>query len=236
MAVTVPRLRQSSTLPYRDWVSYMRRSWRQGEHMTLIGPTGAGKTTLLSRLLELRDYVVVFATKSRDDTMSGLFVRRGYKLQRKLDTQFWDRIVLWPDGKSERDTVTAQTIEFDAAIDELYRQTGWTLALDEVAYLSDFLGMQRKLRWLLQQGRSSGITVVACTQRPAFIPLAFYDQASWLIFWSDNDSTNLKRIQGIGGEDGRLIRGEVMGLEHRQILCVHNRYPYERFKVRIIAN
>ena len=227
-----PRLTQAEHLPLRDFLHWFHHSWEQGEHVTLIGPTGVGKSTLTHRLLTRRAYTTVFATKDKDDTTQKL-VRAGYKLQREWDGSYHDHIVLWPRGKNEAETLERQHVQFNHAIDEMYRQGGWCMNFDEVSYMTDFLGMQRKMRWLLQGGRSSGVSIVAATQRPAFIPLAFYDQPTWLIFWNDNDHTNLKRIQGLGGVDGSVIRNEVMSLAHREILCVHNRHPYERVRTNV---
>jgi hypothetical protein len=62
----------------------------------------------------------------------------------------------------------------------------------------------QQLKFLLQQGRSAGISVVAMTQRPAFIPLAFYDQATHLFVWRDNDLRNRQRIGELAGNARRL--------------------------------
>lgn len=59
------RVRMSDFLAHRF-------TWEQGEHITVVGPTDYGKTTLVIVLLEERDYVVFFATKPRDETISAL--------------------------------------------------------------------------------------------------------------------------------------------------------------------
>jgi ABC transporter len=233
-STVTPQKRQQSNLPFREFLHWFHTGWEQGEHVTLVGPTGCGKSTLIQYLLARRSYVTTFATKKSDSTMDRL-VRAGYKKQTgKWDGSYYDYICLWPThASSTEETLAKQYPIFHQAIDDMYNQGGWCMNFDEVSYMTDFLGLSRKLRWLLQQGRSSGISIVAATQRPAFIPLAFYDQPEWLIFWNDNDHTNLKRIQGLGGEDGKVIRQEVMSLGDRQILAIHNRHPYERVKTTV---
>lgn len=227
---TVLTSRTTTSLSWRECLHWFRSAWKQGEHITAIGPTGVGKTETLMRIVNRRDYVTTFATKGHDKTMDKM-VRSGYTLQRdRWNGAYDDFIVLWPVGKSRAEVEAKQYHVFTEAIDSMYMQKGWCMFFDEVSYMTDFLGMQRTFRWLLQQGRSSGISVVAATQRPAFIPLAFYDMPEWLIFWNDNDETNLKRIAGIGGVNGRDLRKEVMSLGHREILIVHNRHPYERVR------
>ena len=47
--------------------------WKQGEHVTTIGPTGSGKTVLNRELLRRRDFVVVLGVKNRDKELYGPF-------------------------------------------------------------------------------------------------------------------------------------------------------------------
>lgn len=202
--------------------------------MTLIGPTKSGKSTLMRFLLRRREFVTAFATKGEDTTMQEYKTKEGFVIQRKRwDGSRHDRIVLWPKGKTQEEVVHYQLHIFNDAIDRMYQQGKWCMCFDEISYMCDFLRMDRKLRWLLQQSRSSKISVVAATQRPAFIPLAFYDQPEWLIFWNDNDYTNLKRIQNIGGLNGNAIRKIVQELEWREVLCLHTRHPHEAVRSKI---
>jgi len=233
MATVAPPAVQQLSFP--EFVRWHGQRWEQGDHMTLIGPTKAGKSTLCRFLLRRRDYVTLFATKGKDTTVDEYKRKEGFNVQRKQwDGSRHNLIVLWPKGKTQEEVVHQQQHIFHDAIDRMYQQGGWCMYFDEVSYMTDFLGMSRKMRWLLQQSRSSGISVVAATQRPAFIPLAFYDQPEWLIFWNDNDETNLKRIQNIGGMNGRVIRELVQSLEWREILCLHTRHPHEMVRTKVV--
>lgn len=231
MAVAVPIAQE---LAFPEFVRWHAGQWEQGDHMTAIGPTKAGKSTLLRFLLRRREYTTVFATKGEDETMQEYKSKEGYHILRKQwNGAHHDKIILWPKGKTQEEVVHNQYHIFHDAIDQMYQQGRWCMYFDEISYMTDFLGMSKKMRWLLQQSRSSRISVVAATQRPAFIPLAFYDQPEWLIFWNDNDETNLKRIQNIGGMNGRAIRQIVQSLEWREILCLHTRHPFEAVRTKV---
>lgn len=220
--------------PEMGWghfVQYMRRNWNQGEHMTMIGTTGSGKTTLLKQLIGIRKYVVIFGVKGRDSTMDD-FIAAGYhRIQNWGMSPVSSHLVLWPPVKGAGHTIVQKNI-FIEAIDAIFREGGWCVVLDEASYLADTLGMEGNLKFLLQQGRSSGISVVGMTQRPAFIPLAFYDQATHLFLWRDNDRRNLQRIGELAGNARKLIEKEVADLRKREVLYIHKDTG---FRVRTIV-
>lgn len=228
--------RESTELQFPRALRYVHQRWKQGDHVSLIGPTGAGKTFFKRYLLRKRSYITSFVTKEDDDELTRIFKEEGFDVQGGKWDGNPDLVALWPKQPRNRtfdEFLHAQRWYFNDAIDRMVKQKGWTFDFDEISYMTDFLHMDRKMRWLLQQGRSSKLTVVAATQRPAFIPLAFYSMPSWLVFWNNNDDTDLKRIQGIGGVNGKVLRQEVMNLVHREIVIVHNRHPYERIRTLV---
>lgn len=218
---------------WAEFLSYFAREWRQGDHVTMIGPTNSGKTTLATKILPIRKYVVVLANKPRDETMSKL-AHEGYMIQEKLSLDLADRIVLWPMDMDAQEVYEQHKALFERALRSVYYSGGWTIFLDEATYLSDYLKLRKLLELLWQQGRSIGITIVAGTQRPVNIPLYAYDQATHLFFWGDNDERNLARIGGLGGIDAAPVRVAVSRLGEHEVLYLNTRTGKQvKTKVRI---
>lgn len=218
--------RMATEAPRIPWDKFTRDvfRWNPGEHVALIGPTGLGKTTMLNAILPLHKYVVVFATKPRDKSMDDL-IRSGYvKLERwrSLDADQYPRRVLWPDASSI-DSHESQREVFHDAFMRIYREGNWTVALDETWYVDNILKLGGDIKTYLLQARSLGISLVTATQRPAWVPVEIYSSCTHLMFWRNNDETDLRRISGIGWKSADVIRDLVANLDLYQALYINTR-------------
>lgn len=217
------------------WSSFLAGfAWAQGEHVSIIGPTGTGKTYLGRQLLPRRDYVVALGTKRLDDTLDDYIKRDGFTrikhwpprepwwLKRPAG---WDRrVALWPAHTGNvTDTRERMVVEFEACLSDVLSHGGWCVDVDEAYYLCHVLGLTSWLEEVWTQGRSSRISLLAKTQRPAWVPLFMYDQATHLFLFGDNDEANLRRVGGLGGLSPKLVRETVAGLPHHDVLYVNTR-------------
>lgn len=209
---------------WRQFIAWFR--WQQGEHVGIIGPTGQGKTTFALAILPIRTYITVLATKPRDRSLDVFASHHGFvKVQKwdaKSDPFLYPRRILWPDAKSLYAALKQRTA-FRQALSSMYRQGNWTVYVDELWYMVHHLKLEPEIRVYLLQARSNGLSLVIGTQRPAHVPLEVYDQSSWLVFFRDNDETNLKRISGISWLSKKLVQALVANLEQYQALVINTR-------------
>lgn len=236
--VTAPDLGLAPLLDWDDFYRRFRSEWRQGEHVSMVGPTGLGKSTLGLRLIELREFVVVAGTKPKDATLDGL-TRKRHRPRYKLRRSFTDRphptleprVLLWPkfarrSGENMGDVVARQADVIGNMLDDVFDEGCWCVYIDELNYVCKQLGLANMLTLIWQQGRSMKVSLVGATQRPAHVPLELYSQATHVFLWRHNDKRDLDRIGDIaaaGDVDPATIRLLVGRLPKYQFLYVNTR-------------
>lgn len=200
--------------------------WKQGEHVGLIGPTGSGKTTIALRLLPLRHYVTVIATKPADQTLDAFGKAHKYKLIRswnnRLSLKKYPRRILWPYATS-MDSDEHQRAIIHEAMSDIYQAGGWCVYIDELWFLDTILNLRKPVKIYLQQTRALLISLLLASQRPSWIPLEVYDQSTHLFFWRDNDERNLNRISGISWLSANVVRETVANLAMHEVLYIDTR-------------
>lgn len=217
-------------IPTVDWDEFLTRfRWEQGEHVTCVGPTGSGKTVLVKEIMHRRSHIAYIATKPKDVRVSELTDKRMPKDKRFARVARWEdkppnvkRVILWPKFRTVNDTVKQQKV-IASALGQIFVAGSWCVAVDEMSYCIQTLKLEPFFRIYWEQGRSLGLSLMCNTQRPRFIPLLAYSQATHLFFWRSNDEQDVARIGGLGAMSSRQIRETVERLPKFHVLYVNTR-------------
>jgi hypothetical protein len=225
-----PRRAEVEPVRWADLADGFRRYHRQGEHVSIVGPTGSGKTMLglnLCMLIGSRRAkdgrparVTVMATKPRDRTLQAL----GWPRVRDWPPAYGqEHCVVWPSAPNPETAALRKRQAFGPIMRQIYQEGGQTVYIDEVAYFSEQppngLGMAATLTEYWQSARALDLTLVAGTQRPRHVPRAMWSECSWLFVFRVEDLDDLRRVAEVGGRD-RLL-GAVEGLGGHEFVVVH---------------
>jgi hypothetical protein len=213
----------ASDAPRVPWDVFIQRfRWEQGEHISGIGQTGSGKTTLMRAILPFRQYVAIFGTKPVDENLER-FQLEGYDLYTEwlaVDADKSPRRILWPDARS-LGAAAKQQVVFEHAMGAIYREGNWCVSVDEGWYIAVRLKLDDEMRDYWTQGRSLGLSFCVNTQRPAWVPIEMYSEATHLFFWRTVEENAVKRISHLGGANVQLVKHLVQRLERHQVLYVN---------------
>lgn len=172
-----------------------------------------------------RSYVLALATKPRDPTLQAVIDADGWRRVRSFDdVEPTDaRVVVWPRLERPADVDDVQQPAIADALDGVFIQGSWAVWIDETPYVIDTLGLARPLTLLWRQGRALDVSVIACGQRPRFMPLDAYSQCRHLLLWKTSDGADLKRLDDIsaaGDVDTGTVRDVVRRLPRHAFLHV----------------
>lgn len=232
--------RLAPRVPWASLYSRLRTApdgFKQGDHVTILGPTKGGKTTLALEIVEIRQYVLGIFTKPKDPILDQV-ARRGWRITHKLDIKSLDgevqdrRVAFWPVYRSGsiRERADRQAAAVRGALDYAFDAGGWCVFSDETIWLAENLGLRRELQQFWYQGRTNDNSMVALAQRPAWVPRAAYSQVEHVFLFHTAEREDQKSFAGMGGGvDTEAVRHVVANLERFEFLYIA---PHERTMLR----
>jgi hypothetical protein len=206
-----------SAKSWDQFLSDFGREWEPGQHIAIIAPTGQGKTTVLVTLLNLRNFVLAFDPKGGDDTLAKTAFPRlprwppPDKAYDKMAKKEPVKYLIGPKINRRRDRPALIDVQAQA-LEGAFDDKGWTVAIDELQIAADKMGQADAIDELLISARTRKVSVVSLFQRPAEVPRAAYQMASWIFLGLTLDVDTINRLAEIVGRPKYEIRGAVNGL------------------------
>lgn len=225
---------RSQVAPRISWVNLankLAREWEPGQHVTLVGPTGRGKTHLALTLAELCKYVLVIATKRKDPLVTDL--GSTHLVTADLDndviwtadgTPIHSRIVFWPqfpEDFSAEQRAAAQAKMIREALHWADKCGNWAVLVDELMYAVEQLRLDKALNQVWFQGRTQGVSMIACGQRPARVPRLAFSSATYIFLWKTSDKRDIENLREIsGGFPTEVIEASLAALDSEAYECL----------------
>jgi energy-coupling factor transporter ATP-binding protein EcfA2 len=203
---------------------------RQGEHISIVGPTGSGKTRLgltLCKWIGSRmgkdkrpSRVTVLCYKPRDDTMRDI-----------LPEKQWPEIKRWPPAYGQEHCIVwvrkggnaQQRAVFVPLLDRVYQEGGQTVYVPEAAHFErkppDGLGMGGKMTEFWSAARSNKTTMVSDTQRPRYVTRSMWTEPEWVIIFTPEDEDDLREVAKLSGKKVAVL-SIVGNLGPYEFLCI----------------
>jgi hypothetical protein len=211
---------------YQQFLDFMRRNWKQGEHIGIEGPTGSGKTFAARDLILLRQYIVILATKAADETLDSYLNKESRRqglsfAKRETWPPEWDekRVLVWKKPRYLGDWYTPTILAYQV-MDDVYRRGGWTLYMDDLYVLVNTMGLKKAIEMLYTQVRSNKVSLVAGMQRPRGTILVAINQTTYLLHFKGHDEQDVLRVAEEMGIDRREMIKENRALKKYEFLLL----------------
>ena len=169
------------------------------KHVFVCGRTGTGKSYLAEQYLKGYDYVVKLDTKDETDERymeghspwEGLEENKDFTVCRsidELDDIDTKKIIYVPPYEEQTED------NFNQFFAWIFERGNTILWIDELMSIGTSSRYPRELGRLYQQGRSKGVGIWACSQRPSGVPLIATSSTSYFFVFDQTLPQDRKRL------------------------------------------
>lgn len=225
-----------SEVSWQQFERIFAKNHKQGEHVSIVGPTGSGKTVVMLSLCKIiakrktrnnrPASVVVLPTKPQDETVTSMV--GDWPIVKKWPPAYGqEHCIVWPRPGGDVDTIAKrQRAVIRPLLNAIYHEGGQTVGIDEAGYfedpLPDGLGLSTKMKHFWTSARSLQLTLIAGTQRPRFVTRSMWSEPSWVFIFKPEDEDDLLRVAQLSGARREVM--ELAGdLDGHEFLCVRRK-------------
>ncbi len=172
---------------------------KKGQRAIIVGRAGTGKSTLGKTLIPLTGKLCIIDPKREVNFPNCKIYDSADKILREKPKRFIYR----PHESQFEDYA-----EYDKVFHYVYKSGDFFIFIDDLVAIVTATRFPYNLKMCYMLGRSKGITALACTQRPAFLPGYMITECNNMYVFDLHNERDRKKMNDIGPYDPKKITDE----------------------------